>query len=72
EKWEEVAKRLTKALERLTLARATYSLPPEENARLLKLLSGGKTDDAKNEKAGPAKGEVKSEKDAPPAASKKP
>ena len=33
--------------ERTARARALYSLPPEENARLLKLLNGGKTGEGK-------------------------
>ena len=68
-----MAKRLTKALDRLALARATYSLPPEENARLLKLLKGDKTEDAKNGKETSPKAEGKNEKDPKtPANDKKP
>jgi proteasome lid subunit RPN8/RPN11 len=50
QQWTEIAKRLARALDRTAVARATYALPPDENARLLKLLSGGKAEEPKNEK----------------------
>jgi proteasome lid subunit RPN8/RPN11 len=68
----EVAKGLRQAAERVTRARAVYALTPEENAQLLKLLSGGKASEEKKEKAATPKAASgpQQKESAPPASSK--